>query len=39
MEPDQKAKVRVLEKKRVTVDSSEQKVIPFFIGGLQKCEL
>jgi len=30
MEQDQRAKVRVLEKKGVSVDSSEQKEIPFF---------
>jgi hypothetical protein len=39
MEQDQRAKVHVLEEKRVSVDSSEQKVIPFFMGELQKWEL
>jgi hypothetical protein len=38
MEQDQRAKVRVLEEKRVSVDSSEQKELPF-LGGLQKWEL
>jgi hypothetical protein len=39
MEQDQTAKVRVLEEKRVSVDSSEQKELPFFMGELQKWEL
>ena len=36
MEQDQRAKVRVLEEKRVSVDSSEQKELPFFYGWASK---
>ena len=36
MEQDQRAKARVLEEKRVSVNSSEQKEIPFFMGELQE---
>ena len=36
MEQNQRAKVRVLEEKRVGVDSSEQKEIPFFYGWASK---
>jgi len=38
MEQAQRAKARVLEEKRVSVDSSEQKEIPFFMGELQERE-